>query len=728
MAMAPLSSMPPRKLRVFAFDPTVGRKYENRYIQHVTITLPWDLDPVDPEHSFVGPVGEYLEVIDYDPSSHAFYVPIDLNEDKVFLENGLTPTEDDPRFHQQMVYAVAMNTIATFEEALGRVALWAPRGPPGATKGPEEYVRQLRVYPHALRGANAYYSPEKKALLFGYFDAGERSGYIPPGTTVFTCLSQDVIAHETCHALLDGMHPRWIESTNPDVLALHEAFADIVAIFQHFSFPEVLRDQIARTRGDLEQESLLGELAQEFGQALGRGRALRDALGVRGKDKVWRLREPDRTLLETMESPHERGSILVAAVFRVFLTVYTGRVADLIRIATGGTGVLPEGAIHPDLVNRLANEAAKSARHVLQMCIRALDYCPPVDVTFGDFLRAIVTADYDLYPEDDRHYRLAVIEAFTAWGIVPRGLKVVSAQTLLWPTLREAASDQANALEELESDLLLLISRPSQVFEEMRKGARTELVESALFALWEQSLDDYAEQIAQQMNEETERKSTKKRSRRTPERHTAETILSRNLLELGLEADRQVEWLARQFYAVLFWGMITAPREGNLAQIVGLTLDNDALSAGYHSAIHSRMSVEVLSVRMANRRGRRGQMEREYVVEIIQTRRGYLDPDVQAKKDRSPTPFVVDYGDFPFRRGCTLLIDARTFEVRRVIRTTGTVADDAELDRVRAFLGGRAARPENAFDGGGGVDLDHREAFAHLHSLHGCRDRSQSFL
>ena len=35
----------------------------------------------------------------------------------------------------------------------------------------ETFVRRLRIYPHAFRGANAYYSPEKKALLLGYFPA-----------------------------------------------------------------------------------------------------------------------------------------------------------------------------------------------------------------------------------------------------------------------------------------------------------------------------------------------------------------------------------------------------------------------------------------------------------------------------------------------------------------------------------------------------------------------------
>ena len=104
---------------------------------------------------------------------------------------------------------------------------------------------------------------------------------------VFTCLSHDIIAHETTHALLDGVHPRFNEPVNADVLAFHEAFADIVALFQHFSYPGVLRDQIARTRGDLARQSLLGQLAQQFGLASGRGDALRSYLGKTNENGEW---------------------------------------------------------------------------------------------------------------------------------------------------------------------------------------------------------------------------------------------------------------------------------------------------------------------------------------------------------------------------------------------------------------------------------------------------------
>ena len=457
-----MSFQPPRRLRVFAFDPATGNRFANRRIREITISIPWELDPAPRDKPFIGPSGEYLQIVDYDPASGVFYEPIDLNEQAVLYNDGLSPSEENPKFHQQMVCAIAMETIAAFEHALGRVVLWSPRKYDRQTPEQDLYVGQLRVYPHALREANAYYDPERKALLFGYFTAGEQSRSAPPRTTVFTGLSQDIIAHETCHAILDGMHPRFIEASNPDMLALHEAFADIVAIFQHFSHPEVLEDQIARTRGDLEKQSLLGALAQEFGQALGSSGALRDALGhsVVGE---WEPREPDNRILDQLEGPHARGAILVAAVFRSFLSIYRERVADLFRIASGGRGILPDGEIDPDLVRRLASEAATSASHILRMCIRAMDYVPPVDVDFGDYLRAIITADHDLYPEDDHGYRAAVIEAFTAWGIVPEGMSVVTENALLWPELRDAAADLGKDIDFLETDFGSLISRPDEI-------------------------------------------------------------------------------------------------------------------------------------------------------------------------------------------------------------------------------------------------------------------------
>lgn len=410
-----------RRLRVYAFDPSLGTQLETAAINQLTLKVPW-------EDLGRGPVGEYLEVVDYDPASGCFYAPVDLNDGHVLAQDGLAPSEGSPQFHQQMVYAVAMRTIRNFELALGRLALWSPK-----QEAQDEFIQRLRIYPHALRDANAYYSPDKKGLLFGYFRAPGAGGGGFPGGMVFTCLSHDVVAHETSHALLDGMHRRFNEPSNPDMWAFHEAFADIVALFQHFSWPEVLRHQIAKTRGDLERQSLLGELAQQFGQALGHYGALRSAIGaVNPETGQWERLRPSPEAYEKTLEPHDRGAILVAAIFDAFLAIYQSRVADLVRIASGGTGVLAPGEVHPDLVNRLAEEAAKTAQHVLTICIRALDYCPPVDLTFGEYLRALITADSEAVPDDPRGYRAAFIEAFRRRGIYPRDVRTLSVESLRW--------------------------------------------------------------------------------------------------------------------------------------------------------------------------------------------------------------------------------------------------------------------------------------------------------
>jgi hypothetical protein len=394
-----------RPLKIYAFDPMLGRRAAGR----ITIDIPNEpgLKP--------GPTGERIHVVDYDGVNRCFYSPVDLNDAAILMDNGLEPTESDPRFHQQMAYAVAMKTLENFDTALGRKLYF-------------RYKKPLRIFPHAFQDANAFYDPDPKlrALFFGYFRADKDDpGPNLPGQTVFTCLSHDIIAHETTHAIVDRLRHYFIEPSNPDVAAFHEGFADIVAIFQHFSFPDLLRDYIQETRGDLRLPNDLIDLASEFGYATGGGKALRSA--VVGRDGA-----PDPSLYRTVHEAHERGSILVAAVFDAFFRTYQSRIKDLLRIATAGTGTLPEGDLLPDLINRIASEAARAAQITLNICIRAFEYLPPVDVTFGDYLRALVTADFELVPNDEVGYRAAIIESFRARGIYPDNVSSLAEDSLLW--------------------------------------------------------------------------------------------------------------------------------------------------------------------------------------------------------------------------------------------------------------------------------------------------------
>ena len=749
MSKTVMEFQPPRVLRVFAFDPTVARAFENRDARFVKIRLPYNLDPkLEP-----GPRGKYLEVIDHDPASGVFYPPLNLNDEKVRLSDGLKPAPENPCFHQQMVYAVAMNTIAFFEEALGRVILWAPKTEYNKdTKLWEEnFIQRLRIYPHALREANAFYNPKKKALLFGYFQAPEGSKGAPAGTTVFTCLSHDVIVHEAVHAILDGMHPKYSENSNPEMRALHEAFADIVALFQLFSFPNVLEDQIAKTKGDLSRQNMLGQLAQEFGQSLGRSGALRDFLGKTEEDAetgemIWKALDPDPKKYLNAQGPHDRGATLVAAVFRAFLSIYESRVADLFRIASNGSGVLRQGEIDPDLKVRLANEAAQCARRVLRICIRAMDYMPPVNVTFGDYFRAIITADHDLFPEDKYGYRDAFIESFIAWGILPKGLSVVSEGALLWPTISQEEENRLKStklkdgpvkLDELQAVLGKYVRNPDTIIQrirhrytagKLRKQTKGKYLEILLEQLEHDLLVAHSatKAFVSSITEDVE-KDEKSILLKTPDENGAEQDNVRiRPLELGASLDPEVEYFTANYYKRLLWFLLfhylqpeekTPDARNRFSELIGIDYSPKAPRTVLRSRAMGMPSVHVSSVRIAQRVGARGQLEQEYIIEVIQTRRGYFDPSDQAEADnqkwiQSDDPQDTK-ADFEFRAGTTFVIDANTFNIRRIIKSRYEVSDEKGLEEMRAHVLSQSASPKNAFHAGISIGSD--AAFTDLH-------------
>jgi hypothetical protein len=434
-----------RPLKVYAFDPSMGRFVGN----HMTTSVRYEkLEP--------GPAGERFAVIDYDGTTKTYYTPVDLDDPKLLISGGLAPSDTDPRFHQQMVYAVASETLQRFEAALGRHIHWRPLkktldSKPGSLAAASKC---LNLFPHAMCQANAFYSPEAHGILFGYFKASRTNpGRNLPGQTVFTCLSHDIIAHETTHAIVDGIRGYFMEPTNIDVPAFHEAFADLAALFAHFAHKEVLLDTLRKTGGRLFDLQLKPEvtidksdtaptiqaqiaaanpmvaLAQQFGEASGMRSGLRSALGTR----------PNSDDIKTKTEPHDRGSILVAAVFDAYFTIYSRRTYDLFRIFRGGGGATDDGDIPVPLAERLAQEASRTAEQFFTVCARALDYCPPVDITFGDFLRAVLTADLDIHPLDLDGVRNAFMEAFRLRGIVADEAVSYSEDSLFWPKVKKEA-------------------------------------------------------------------------------------------------------------------------------------------------------------------------------------------------------------------------------------------------------------------------------------------------
>ena len=296
----------------------------------------------------------------------------------------------DPAFRAQNVYAIAARTLAAFEFALGRRLDW------------QTGSHQLYIVPCAFAEANAHYAREDRGLFFGYLPRAD-------GTTVYTCLSHDIVCHETTHAVLDGLRPRFLEPALPDQAAFHEALADIVAMFSVFSLPEVLvfalgeanlegRIPMSAFGDEAIATNLLFGVAEQFGEATSgvRGSALRRSHGLKPGD--WWRKDP------AYEEPHRRGEVLVAAVVDAVAKIWIGRLK----------GIAHEGEVDRA---RAAEEGAKAAGHVMTMLIRSLDYSPAVELEFEDVIDALIVADEVVAPEDRHDYRGVLRGSFERYGI-----------------------------------------------------------------------------------------------------------------------------------------------------------------------------------------------------------------------------------------------------------------------------------------------------------------------
>ena len=94
---------PFRKLRGYAFDPSVSLDIDSFEVNDITYQVRWeDKNDKDQDGDALfgpGPVGEYVEVIDYDPSTGTAYEPIDLDDPYVLATDGLAPSESLSLIH-----------------------------------------------------------------------------------------------------------------------------------------------------------------------------------------------------------------------------------------------------------------------------------------------------------------------------------------------------------------------------------------------------------------------------------------------------------------------------------------------------------------------------------------------------------------------------------------------------------------------------------------------------
>ena len=431
-----------RPLRIYTLDPSVS----DRLGGVATVLVPYEkLEP--------GPIGS-LFTVSWDGAPAPLEAgALDLDDPHVLLSSGLSPTPADGRFHLQMVYAVCSVTYAAFRRALGRDIGWA-------TAAPAEGPLRLVVRPFGFRGRNAGYSREAGELSFGYFRAGrEPAGFTVQEGLICTALSHDIIAHETTHALLDGLRSSFLSPTNVDVPAFHEGFADLVALFLHFSYADVVEQGIRESRGSVTRGSLLTDLAREFGYGrsrAGRAAALRSGVDVEGvaafDSDVPPSKDTGPKRYDATLEPHALGSVLVSAVFEAFTTVVKRKTERFFRIAGLDPHAVGRAPLSDALVKAIAQEASDVAGQFLNICIRALDYCPPADMELGEYLRAVITADGDLEKSDKWGFREALMRSFRRRRIFPAHVQFMTEDAVRWHSPEVTLRVPGLAFRELRFD------------------------------------------------------------------------------------------------------------------------------------------------------------------------------------------------------------------------------------------------------------------------------------
>jgi hypothetical protein len=125
--------------------------------------------------------------------------------------------------------------------------------------------KQLRVSPETGEWPNAFYARQFKGVHF--FDY----------KTTSTGDSGEVASHETGHAVLDAVHPGYLEGSGAETGAFHEAFGDALAMLMSLGNDKVVEHIVSQTEGgDLSSKrNALSDMGEGFGHALGREGGIR---------------------------------------------------------------------------------------------------------------------------------------------------------------------------------------------------------------------------------------------------------------------------------------------------------------------------------------------------------------------------------------------------------------------------------------------------------------------
>lgn len=360
--------------KVYVQDPSTA---EEKGIGLEEVDVRWEPSLAD------GPTSARLAVVDYDGDSGILRKPARWDPDSFsFLTADGKPVSGaaesrSPQFLQVNAWATVQRVIEYYEDPrlLGRPIPWAFEG------------NRLMIVPQAGFRENAFYDRRSKSLQLYYFG--------DPQAPHYTCLSHDIISHETGHALLDGIRPYFLENSSWETAAFHEFIGDMTAILMAFRNNDVRNFQRKQSGVDFSHAVIIAGVAEEFGAVVEKISALRTGLN-------------SITFKEAQEkrAAHFASQMLTGAMFDILIGMAPQyltqeRQAERKKPATPG--------------DALWWAAERMGRTALQ----ALDLLPPVDVRFLDYARAVLRSDEIDDPEDRHKYRDLIRAVFHKRGLCP---------------------------------------------------------------------------------------------------------------------------------------------------------------------------------------------------------------------------------------------------------------------------------------------------------------------
>jgi hypothetical protein len=348
----------------------------------------WPVDvPLECNTVGDGPTSARVAIVDYNADLDARFAPAKLLKDgSGFRGIGNLKNEkilDNFNFHQVNVWAIIEQILTLLEkdEALGRPVPWASG------------LGRLLVLPHAGYQDNAFYDRATGALHLFYFEG-------PDGKPVYTCLSHDIVAHELGHAVLDGLKPGYNEVCSPETAGFHEYFGDAIAMLASLNNRHIAIEVTKGAPAKLTAKNVVSAIASEFGAAI---HGLHEDY-LRG---AWNKRKMS-DLRGTYEE-HEWSEILTGVYYDLLQYLYVRNLKEISRKSSAGKRNQQQA------IQALFRAASQTANVML----RAIDYCPPVDLRYDEYARALLRADEVAYPSDSYGVRTELKRIFRQRGLQP---------------------------------------------------------------------------------------------------------------------------------------------------------------------------------------------------------------------------------------------------------------------------------------------------------------------